>query len=133
MKTLFLVLAIVACTFVQQGCGEDNILQVRPSCDCEVGDTVAVELGDTYTISLLAAFTAGYKWEFEIGFDERYVELESYEILDPNPESDLVGKPMCQEWTYRARKEGTVCATLIYTRAWEEESMKTRGIIVIIE
>jgi predicted secreted protein len=133
MKTLGLVLAIVVCTFVQQSCGDDNAILGRPSCDCEAGDTVAVELGDTYTISLLAALSAGFKWEFERGFDERYVELESYEILDPHPESDLEGKPMCQEWTYRARKRGTVCAILIYTRAWEEEPVETKGIIVTIE
>ncbi|MCK4549281.1 MAG: protease inhibitor I42 family protein [Candidatus Krumholzibacteria bacterium] len=98
-----------------------------------VGDTITVGLGDTYTISLLAAFTAGFKWEFERGFDEKYVELESYEITDPDPESELDGKPMCQEWTYRAREEGTVCATLIYTRAWEDEPIETKNIIVIIE
>ena len=133
MKTLSIVLAILACAFVLQSCSEETTIITRPSCNCEVGDTVTVELGDTYTISLLAAFTAGFKWEFERGFDERYVELESYDTLDPDPESHLVGKPMCQEWTYRTKEEGTVCATLIYIRAWEEEPIDTKDIIVIIE
>ena len=118
---------------MQQGCSEDTTIIAGPSYNCEVGDTVTVELGDTYTISLLAAYTAGFKWEIERGFDERYVELESYEISDPYPESNLDGKPMLQEWTYRARAEGAVCATLIYIRAWEDEPLETKGIIVIIE
>ena len=133
MKTLTLVLAIAVSAFGQLGCGEDNTILAGSNYDCEVGDTLAVDLGDTYTISLLAAFTAGFKWEFERGFDEKFVELESYEIIDPDPESDLEGEPMCQEWIYRAREEGTVCATLIYTRAWEDEPIETKNIIVIIE
>lgn len=133
MKNLIVVLAIVACTFVHVGCGKDNTILATPNCDCELGDTLIVDLGDTYTISLLAAYTAGYKWEYEKGFDERYVELESYSLEAVDPDDDREGVPLYQKWTYRAREKGTICATLIYTRAWEDEPLETKDVLVIIE
>jgi predicted secreted protein len=127
----FMLLALFA--LLQSGCSDDEIVIAEPDYECEVGDTLRADLGATYTISLLAGITSGYRWEIQKGFDERYVELESYSIVDPDPDSEIDGRPMFQEWTYQARRQGIVCCTLIYTCVSEENPISTKNIVVIIE
>ncbi len=134
MKNLFYAAVVAILVSLQTGCSGDNAVSPWRDCDCDVGDTCTVDLGSTFTVSLEAAFTAGYKWEFTNGFDERYVELESYSVVPVDPDDQREGVPMYQKWTYRAREQGTVCATLVYGCAWEKDDFeKMVSIFVIIE
>ncbi|MBN2072129.1 MAG: hypothetical protein JW814_11800 [Candidatus Krumholzibacteriota bacterium] len=136
MKHAILALSISLCVSVQLGCGEDNTIFDLPSCDCNVTDTVTVDLGATFTITLFAAYSVGEWWEFEKGFDDQYVELESYKLIpvtpvDPN--DDICGIAYYQNWKYRTRKQGVVCATLIYRCINEDRSQDEKNVLVIIE
>lgn len=133
MKYLIVLFLLALFVLLQSGCSDDDILIARPDFNCAVGDTLRVDLGATYTISLLAGISTGCRWEIIKGFDERYVELESYSIIDPDPDSDIDGAPMLQEWVYQAKRQGTVCCTLTYTCPWEVDPVLNKNIIVIIE
>jgi predicted secreted protein len=132
MKNLIVFFLLALFALLQSGCSDDDTHIARPDFECEVGDTLSVGLGATYTISLLAGITAGCRWEIIKGFDERYVELESYSIIDPDPDSDMDGKPMLQEWAYQAKRQGAVCCTLTYT-CGDDDPIFNKNIIVIIE
>jgi predicted secreted protein len=133
MKNLVGFLLLVLFTLLQSGCSDENTIIAEPDHECAAGDTLRVNVGATYTISLLAGISAGCRWEVQKGFDERYVELESYSIVDPDPDSEIDGKPMSQEWTYQAIEQGITCCMLKYTCASNIMLFSPKNIIVIIE
>lgn len=129
MKNLMLVLVAAVLIACQAGCSGDNSVNPRLGCDCDGGDIYTVDLGATCTIRLVCSYpSSGYKWEFIEGFDEGYIELESYSMKPVDPDDDREGVPYYQIWTYETKKRGRTCATLEYTQDGVEKS-----IILIIE
>jgi len=133
MKTIIIVLLVAISISVQPGCSGDNTINATADIEYEVGDTLYVELGESCTISLKACFTCGYSWAIVQKFHRKYIELESYNIVDFNPEVELEGEAKLQEWTYLTKEQGTVCCTLVYKRVWEEDPELIKKITVIIE
>ena len=133
MRQFIVLFSLLLFALLQSGCSDENTILASSECECEAGDTITVELGTTYTVSLLAAYTAGFKWEIQKGFDERYVELEFYSIVPLDPDSNMDGAAMFQEWTYLTRGLGTVCGTLIYFHRSDKIPISTKNVVVIIE
>jgi len=133
MKFIISSLLFVLFPLLPLGCSDDNILRAGFDRDCKVGDTLQVDLGASFTISLQAGLTSGCSWGFEKEFDERYVELQSYSIIDPDPGSQIDGGPMIQEWNFMTQRTGTICCTLLYSCVWEAESLNTKNIVLIIK
>ena len=88
----------------------------------EAIDRGTPEVGDTHTVVLESNPTTGYRWEVGFEFDDRYLELieQSYE-----PDSDLVGAPGREFFTFLALAFGRVEFSFNYKRPWEEQVLKT--------
>lgn len=86
--------------------------------------TTAIEMrvGDTHTVALESNPTTGYQWALGSEYDERFLELveQSFE-----PDSDLIGAPGRELFTFRALAFGMVEFSFNYKRPWEDRVLKT--------
>ncbi len=80
---------------------------------------IYVGLNDEFVIALEANHTTGYSWQLTEEVDENILSLEGveYEAGD----SELVGAPGEEEWTFKAVGEGRTELTFKYVRPWETE------------
>ena len=83
---------------------------------------IEMRVGDTHTVALESNPTTGYGWEIGLEFNGECLELveQSFE-----PDSDLVGAPGRELFTFRALAFGMVEFSFNYKRPGEDEILKT--------
>jgi inhibitor of cysteine peptidase len=79
---------------------------------------ITVSAGGSFKVSLESNATTGFSWpeQAEIG-NTAIVEQTDQEYLAPD--SDLMGAPGKQVWTFKALKKGTTVIAMEYSRPWE--------------
>jgi inhibitor of cysteine peptidase len=96
---------------------------VEVSCDDfgsqpHMSKEINVIAGNSFTVTLCSNPTTGFQWS------------ESSQISDPTvvqqldhkslpPETELVGAPGKEAWTFKAVKKGTSTVSMEYSRPWE--------------
>jgi predicted secreted protein len=108
----------VSKTFVAEGNGADVE---------EPSEAMVVAVGQVFEVPLESNLTTGYRWV--ANFDDALLELvdEQYE-----EDSDLIGAPGTQVFTFRALSTGRAEVTFDYMRPWETEVLETQTLTVDI-
>jgi inhibitor of cysteine peptidase len=78
---------------------------------------VYVNKGEEFIIALEANHTTGYSWQLTEAFDEGILEL--VDTVYEAPESDLMGAPGEEHWTFKAIADGRTYLHFAYVRPWE--------------
>ena len=87
---------------------------------------IVVEKGEEFSIVLESNPTTGYRWMLQKELDEKIITLQKMEFEEP--ESDLLGAPGEERWTFQAEGLGRTTIELKYARPWEEaDSSKAAG------
>lgn len=87
---------------------------------------IVVEKGEEFTIALESNPTTGYRWMLQKELDEKIITLQKTEFEEP--ESNLLGAPGEERWTFKAVGLGRTTIELKYARPWEEaDSSQSAG------
>jgi len=78
------------------------------------------EAGRTFYIFIKANPTTGYGWQLAKPIDEDLIKLVGSEYLPPD--TDLVGAPGIEKWTFAAIRSGEATIVLKYVRPWEKDT-----------
>jgi len=116
-----IVAAISLCLFACSPAPEQVSLEV--SCDDfgqeqNITRQVEVTAGGSLMVTLCSNATTGYQWsETAVIGDNTVVQQTSHKF--ESPESDLVGAPGQEVWTFNALKKGTSTISMVYSQPWE--------------
>jgi inhibitor of cysteine peptidase len=80
---------------------------------------IVVNSGDEFVIVLDSNPTTGYSWAVAGQTDPRVVEIVGSNYVAPDTE--LVGAPGKDYWTFKAAGKGNTSITLEYGRPWEQD------------
>lgn len=111
------VLAVMA--LGTTGCEEPG----APKVYRDPANTIYVGINDEFAIALESNHTTGYSWHLvsaegeEAAFDSEVLELVSTEY--EAPDSDLMGAPGEEKWTFKAIGNGRTHLHFAYVRPWE--------------
>ncbi len=78
-----------------------------------------VNNGDEFAIMLDSNPTTGYSWAVAGQPDAGVVDVEGSDFVDPDTE--LIGAPGKDLWTFKAVGKGSTSITLNYGRPWEQD------------
>ena len=93
--------------------------------------TILAEAGEEFELSLYNPhYDAGYMWLYAQEFSTLFVELLDYRMEPENP--GLLGSPVYEIWTFRAKKRGRAHAMLECVRPWLEEDTPRDEIRVVV-
>jgi inhibitor of cysteine peptidase len=84
--------------------------------------TIVVEKGSEFAIVLESNPTTGYQWKLAGSLDTEVITLVKTEFEES--ESELLGAPGEEKWTFKAVGLGDAVINLIYVRPWEEEEQE---------
>jgi len=125
MKTkliLVCTLVVLSLSLIGYGCAtEPAALEV--SCNDfadnnNISQEIQVSVGDSFTVTLCSNPTTGFEWgEAEIS-DQTIVKQTANEFTSPE-DTNLVGAPGSEEWTFQALKKGNATIAISYDRPWE--------------
>jgi inhibitor of cysteine peptidase len=96
---------------------------------------VEVKTGDIFTIALDSNATTGFQWTAEANIANTAVlEQTAHDYIAPN-NSDLVGAPGIEEWTFKALKAGMTTIAMSYDRPWAggEKGIRTFELNVTVK
>lgn len=110
-RVLIVLLALVVSG---AACGDSD----QPSLTTDPGGAISVDAGDEFMIRLESNASTGYSWQLAEDLPEGYVELVSENYLQPD--TDTVGAPGHQEFTFRAIKDGSTYIQLWYIREFDD-------------
>jgi inhibitor of cysteine peptidase len=101
-----------------------TILTASRFCHCrddeEGGKTIAARAGEEFTVKLDSNATTGYQWQLAEPVDEKMIKFLRSEYIAPN--TDLMGAPGVENWTFMALKPGRSKIALKYVRSWEKDN-----------
>ncbi len=100
----------------------------------DISREITVSAGDSFKVSLESNATTGFSWPEQAQIsDVAVLEQTNHEYIEP--ESDLVGAPGQEVWTFKALKKGTATISMDYSRPWEggEKSVQTVTITVTVK
>jgi predicted secreted protein len=83
------------------------------------GKTIIVRAGKEFAIRLGSNGTTGYQWQLAEPVDENMIRFMRSEYI--TPDTDLMGAPGVENWTFMALKTGKSKVTLKYVRPWEKD------------
>ena len=142
MKPKLIIVCIIAaisiCLFACSPSPKQVSLEV--SCDDfgkeqNITRQVEVSAGDSLMVTLCSNVTTGYQWsETAVIGDNTVVQQTSHKFEAP-AESDLVGAPGKEVWTFDALKKGTSIISMVYSQPWEggEEASWTFEATVVVK
>jgi inhibitor of cysteine peptidase len=131
------VLALLTLSLWIASCAPTTSIDI--SCDDfgaqkHISKEVTTAVGDSFTVTLCSNATTGFQWS------------ESAQISDPtaiqqmdhkfvSPDTELVGAPGKEVWTFKALKTGTSTISLEYSRPWEggEKGECTFNLTVVVK
>lgn len=121
---LVTLLSAVACAGVnaQEGGQITQQIDIRNSEEFEqnqhIQKQVDITKGDTLLVTLISNATTGFVWDENAAItDTAIIEQTKHENIAAN--SDKVGAPGEEQWTFKALKAGTTAVHLEYSRPWE--------------
>ena len=99
--------------------------------DADSGAEIRVETGDSFQVSLESNRTTGFEWVLS-GFEELdgVLSLESEEFVEPD--SDLVGSPGIQIFTFEAAEDGAGVLRFEYVRPFDDPPVPDRIVEFIV-
>lgn len=113
------LIALSALTLGAVACGDGA--EAGSSVNLTAADsarTIRLEPQDELTITLESNVSTGFRWVLATEPDARILSLAGSGYLAP--ETDLVGAPGQEIWTFRARSEGETSLVLSYERSTGE-------------
>jgi predicted secreted protein len=122
---LSLVLALFAAT-----CGGEEEASPLTLTDADSGREVAMESGDEFVVDLESNATTGFSWVIPDAGLPEMVALLSDEYIEPD--TDLVGAPGRQVFTFEATDAGAGVLRLEYIRTFEDPPIPDRVVEYII-
>ena len=95
---------------------------------------INVTAGNSFTVTLCSNPTTGFQWSESAQISEATVVQQLNHKSLP-PETELVGAPGKQVWTFKALKEGISTVSLEYSRPWEggEKGEWTFDLTVVVK
>ena len=126
MKKIEFVTAVVLLGMLLGGCGGGSQL-MEVSCDtfysqASQSGTIEAKVGETFELMLCSNPTTGYQWEDPAVISNPAVlEQVSTAFVEPtvNADSQLVGAPGIQSWSFKALSAGTAQVLFTYSQPWE--------------
>ena len=133
-----IIAAISLCLFACSPSPEQVSLEV--SCDdfgqeLNITRQVEVPAGGSLMVTLCSNAPTGYQWsETAVIGDNTIVQQTSHKFEAP-AESDLVGVPGKEVWTFNALKKGNSTISMVYSQPWEggEEASWTFDATVVVK
>lgn len=116
--TYTVVVNDVTKTFVAEGSGVDVTKPAK---------AMVVAVGEVFEVPLESNATTGYRWVAT--FDDGLLELVDEQYV---ADSDLIGAPGKQVFTFRALATGRAEVTFDYSRPWETDVLETEALTVDI-
>lgn len=122
MKRFFLLLTALAVCLVTGCISVDTYIDEGQGIDTGVNQEFVIALGSNPT--------TGYGWQ--ASYDETMIELVGGQSEYKEAKSGLVGGGGVEYFRFKALKTGRTPVTLVYKRAWEEESIAQKVFAVHI-
>ncbi len=138
---LGIIFVLGACSSVKAAPDEHSIV-ISPddfNNTTNVSKQVEVNVGDTFTISLDSNATTGFSWTEQANIsNSNILSQTAHEFIAPqseNSETQIVGAPGSEEWTFKANQIGTAKVNLSYDRPWTggEKGARTFELIVVVK
>jgi inhibitor of cysteine peptidase len=83
-----------------------------------ISKEIAVSAGDSFKVSLESNPTTGFSWPEQAQVNDTAVLKQmNHEYVEPD--SELMGAPGQEVWTFKALKKGTATISMEYSRTWE--------------
>ncbi len=98
--------------------GDESVRIINPALGGN--STLEVELGSTFTLEMDANPSTGYQWSLATPLNAGIVSLIGKEYT--GPDTDMVGAPGKETWTFRAVGNGAEVISLRYSQPWEQET-----------
>jgi len=95
------------------------------------GQAIDIGLDQEFVIALGSNQSTGYGWQES--YDETMLELVGGQSTYELSEEDLVGAGGIEYFRFKALEAGETTITLVYKRAWEEESLYQKVFTVNID
>lgn len=91
-----------------------------------------VHTGEEFSVKLESNPTTGYSWRMALSPDPGVVQSAGDRYVAPNTE--MMGAPGQEIWTFRAVGEGSTRIVLEYVRPWEKDvpPARTHEMIVVV-
>ena len=113
-----------------------SLVLILPGCVAKTytdsGQAIDIKQGQEFVIALGSNPTTGYSWQ--ASFDENLLELvENKYELGKEAREGLVGAGGIEYFKFKTLGKGQSEITLLYKRAWEEESIDQKLFTVNID
>jgi len=134
LALLTLSLWIVSCTPTTS-----PVTPLDISCDDfraqpHISKAVTTAAGDSFTVTLCSNATTGFQWSESAQIsDSTVVQQTDHKFV--SPDTELVGAPGKEVWTFKALKKGTSTISMEYSRPWEggEKGEWTFSLTVVVK
>ena len=134
---IILIFVVLVASLSLSSCITSRDINVEITCDQfhenhHMRNDFQVKIGDKIRTKLCSNPITGFKWEYEMS-NENVLKEEDYDFEEP--ESDGVGAPGIEVWTFEAVAKGTTEVHLAYSQPWEggEKEVWTYTITVTVE
>lgn len=117
-------------TLMMTACGSDGS-ESRIYTDADTGSEIQLDSGDLFGVSLESNPSTGYGWTI-VAFEELDGVLELREERYDEPDTELVGAPGTQVFTFAAVGEGAGILRLEYVRSFDDPPVPERIVEFIV-
>ena len=100
----------------------------------QVQKEVEIAKGETLVVKLVSNGTTGFSWDENARIADTGIVLQlNHEVI--GAETNALGAPGAEQWTFQAEKAGTTTVHLEYSRPWEggEKGVYTFDLTVIVK
>ena len=129
---LALICAIVAISLCLVACSvAPSLVSVDASYS---GQQVEVAVGGSVIVTLESNASTGFQWVLVSIGDETVLEKVANTYEAPE-DTDMVGAPGKEIWTFKALKKGTSTISMEYSQPWENgtKAAETFNLIVVVK
>ena len=104
--------------------------------DSATGKTVEIAVGGSLTVTLESNATTGFQWsELADIFDQTVLEQVDHQFVSPSEDTEMVGAPGEEVWTFKALKKGSSTISMEYSQPWEggTKAAETFSLTVVVK
>jgi hypothetical protein len=109
------------------GCGGDTTGPSGSECET-TSETFSVSRGDTIALTFKRCGGCVYRWHYYKAFKD-IIKFIDYDEYVPNPDPELVGQAVIQEWTFIASADGHSNGIFLFRRL--NKSTEKRHLVFI--
>jgi inhibitor of cysteine peptidase len=84
-----------------------------------ISKQLTVAAGSTFTVTLCSNATTGYQWSESAQISDPSVAQQLSHVTLAPQNTNVVGAPGSEVWTFKALKKGTTTIHMDYSRPWE--------------